>query len=481
MTLIKELLAIPLIKKILRIINWIFVITFIVTGLIISSTVVKIGLFLVSVGILISPACQDIVKQRFSVNIPYDFKVITILASLVAVLLWLNYYGDNNKIAFFVLFINNIWSDTTNKEQFEQLKIYLANEEIKVKKQAYLAIREKYLTKLQGLYQEGSYEAVIAKGKPYVNFDVQIKQLVEAAKNYVEQQWLDKARQEVPHLMKVGKFGEAYRLPTKVNDPQIHEYATKAKQEIDKVVEKLRATYEQGHYEEVINQGTPHLELDCRIRRLVNDAKKAQQTKERLKLIDKAIKKISSLIQNHQYEKAYEKAKKYVNEFKEDSKLRELAKRAQQLFIQATEQQILERLKNLSPSQIEFNIREYSQLVKLLPDNKDYRNKLEFYKKQLVDLRKQPPLLITQTELGDQWPFTVSQGILECIPPGIVTFRVKDKVYAVNGLASSRGYTKIDGIWQEDPKKQHGQWRVGLITKMDLTNIIKKGLDLCNP
>jgi hypothetical protein len=480
MTLIKELLAIPLIKKILRTINWIFVITFIVTGLVISSTIVKVGLFLVTIGILISPTCQDVVKQKLNINLSYDFKVIAILASLVAVLVWLNYYGDNNKIAFFVLFMNTIWSDTTDEEQFNQLKIYLAKEEIKVRKQTYLQRREQYLTQLQNLYQQGSYEAVIAKGKPYVNFDVKIKQLVTKAKNHTEQQWLDKARQEVPHLMKVGQFGEAYRLATKVNDPQLREYATKAKQEIDKVVENLRAAYEQGHYEKVIDQGTPHTELDCRIRRLVNDATKAQQTKERLKLIDKAIKKVSGLIQNHQYEKAYDKAQRYVNEFKEDPKLHELAKRAQQLFIQATEQQILDRLKNISPSQIEFNIREYSQLVKLLPDNKDYLSKLEYYKKQLVNLRKQPPLLITQNQLGEQWPFTVSQGTLECIPPGIVTFRVKNKTYAVNGLASSRGYAKIDEIWREDPNKQ-GQWRVGLITKMDLANIIKKGLDLCNP
>ena len=199
MTFIKELLAISLIKKILRIINWILVISFIATGLVVSSTVVKIGLFLIIVGILISPACQDVVKQKFKINLSYDFKVITILASLMAILLWLNYYGDNNKIAFFVLFINQIWSDVPNEEQFNQLKIYLAKEEIKVKKQAYLAVREKYLTQLQDLYQEGSYEAVITKGKPYVNFDNKIKQLVEEAQHHVEQQWLDKARQAVPH------------------------------------------------------------------------------------------------------------------------------------------------------------------------------------------------------------------------------------------------------------------------------------------
>lgn len=480
MTLIKELLDIPLIKKILRIINWILVIAFMVTGLVISSTVVKVGLFLVIVGVLISPACQDAVKQTFNINLSYDFKVIVMLASLATLLLGLNYYGDNNKIAFFVLFINTIWSEATDEEQFNQLKTYLAKEEIKVKKQAYLKMREKYLAQLQSLFQEHHYEAVITKGKPYVNFDFKIKELVEKAQNDAEQQWADKARQEVPQMMKVGQFGEAYRLASKVNDSQLHEYATKAKQEMDKIVEKLRATYEQGHYEEVIKQGTSYIELDCQIRRLINDAKKALQTKERLKLLDKAIKKISDLIQNHQYEKAYEKAKKYVSEFKEEPKLQELAKRARQLFTQAAEEQILERLKNISPSQIEFNIREYSQLVKLLPDNKDYKNKLEFYKKQLVDLRKQPPLLITQTELGDQWPFTVSQGTLECIPPCIVTFRVNDKIYAVNGLASSRGYTKIDEIWQEDSTKL-GKWQAGLITKMDLTNIIKKGLDLCNP
>ena len=123
MTFIKELLDIPLIKKILRIINWIWVIAFIVTGLVISSTVVKVGLFLVIVGVLISPACQDAVKQTFNINLSYNFKVIAILASLATVLLWLNYYGDNNKIAFFVLVINTIWSDATDEEQFNQLKI----------------------------------------------------------------------------------------------------------------------------------------------------------------------------------------------------------------------------------------------------------------------------------------------------------------------------------------------------------------------
>jgi hypothetical protein len=67
------------------------------------------------------------------------------------------------------------------------------------------------------------------------------------------------------------------------------------------------------------------------------------------------------------------------------------------------------------------------------------------------------------------------------MPPGIITFKTRNKTYAINGLASSRGYKDIDEIWKDDPRKQGMEHSGNLITKVDLGAIISKGLELCTP
>jgi len=90
---------------------------------------------------------------------------------------------------------------------------------------------------------------------------------------------------------------------------------------------------------------------------------------------------------------------------------------------------------------------------------------------------------VTETEYGDKWPFTVPEGIIyyEPVPYpnpkvklAILTFKVGDKIYALNGLASSRikqrGYLKIDEIWKPDPEIPG--------TKISVSPIIDRGLKL---
>lgn len=80
-------------------------------------------------------------------------------------------------------------------------------------------------------------------------------------------------------------------------------------------------------------------------------------------------------------------------------------------------------------------------------------------------------LKITKNGFGENWAFTVNEGILEC-NKNEVTFVVDGKTYAVNGSAKkNKQYTPIDEIWAED----------GTIkgTKKDISFTIEKGLDLC--
>ena len=47
--------------------------------------------------------------------------------------------------------------------------------------------------------------------------------------------------------------------------------------------------------------------------------------------------------------------------------------------------------------------------------------------------------------LGDQWPLTLVEGTLGCIDDAVV-FRARDKTYAVNAVARSRGFSPIEPI-----------------------------------
>ncbi len=84
-------------------------------------------------------------------------------------------------------------------------------------------------------------------------------------------------------------------------------------------------------------------------------------------------------------------------------------------------------------------------------------------------------ILITASEFGDAWPFTVDQGTLSCTGQdgiGEVVFTVDNVTYAVKGLAKQSGrYADIRVIWADSPS------RSGL--KKNIQPIIKHGLALC--
>jgi len=212
-----------------------------------------------------------------------------------------------------------------------------------------------------------------------------------------------------------------------------------------------------GKYDKLITTELSHIESDCRVKRLVNEAKKAKE-----------LRKLYQLMKKKQYEKSLAFVKQ--SEYALDADFQILIKKAQRQLNQVTEKKILAKLKKLSSKQIKANLREYTELVRLFPDNKKYQDKLKYYKKELAKRRKLPSLLITAEEYGDKWPFTVSEGILECMPPGIVTFNVNDNIYALNDLASllasARGYKNLDEIRIES-------------MPVELTLFKEKGLELC--
>jgi hypothetical protein len=167
------------------------------------------------------------------------------------------------------------------------------------------------------------------------------------------------------------------------------------------------------------------------------------------------------------------------SEYVERDEFQKLIKKAEFKLNKRLERKILARLQKLSPEHIEANMVEYKRLVQLFPKNRRYKKKIIYYEKRLYDIRRQPPLLITQRQYGEKWPFLVAKGKLECIPPGIIIFKANNKKYAINGLASSRGYKDLNEIWKDAPSNQENS--TNRINKMDLGVIISKGLELCTP
>jgi Protein of unknown function (DUF2511) len=76
---------------------------------------------------------------------------------------------------------------------------------------------------------------------------------------------------------------------------------------------------------------------------------------------------------------------------------------------------------------------------------------------------------IARAEFGDAWPFTVDSGVLSC-DNGAIIFTSGAVAYGVNGLAKSRGYRRIEEIWN---------WRDGIVARMDLTPIFERGQQRC--
>lgn len=80
--------------------------------------------------------------------------------------------------------------------------------------------------------------------------------------------------------------------------------------------------------------------------------------------------------------------------------------------------------------------------------------------------------LMTQAELGDEWPLTVDEGIVRCEGAGEVYFEAEGTTYAVNGTAQgASGAPEIDPIWADDPEIEG--------VKINIHQIIERGLELC--
>jgi hypothetical protein len=82
-------------------------------------------------------------------------------------------------------------------------------------------------------------------------------------------------------------------------------------------------------------------------------------------------------------------------------------------------------------------------------------------------------ITITAAEYGAEWPFTVNEGTLMCLPPGAVILKTRQGMYNINGLAMSHYERNKDirEIWKPDPKIPGMKIYLG-----DITN---RGLKLC--
>jgi hypothetical protein len=456
-------------KNIPRLINWLVVCCLIVLGLMLLITPLKGGFFLILAGLLISPYMSDFLNQM-NLNYRLSTKMIVVLFGLVMVIVSLMYYETSEKKLLVGVLLYNTWIDTNNDEDLSQLRAYFDKEAFKEKKRAYLSMRNKIMAYLKYEYDNGHYKTVIDDGTPYVKFEPQIKQWVSDSKEKWKLEQLEIAVKSVPELMKADKYAEVYHkfAVSLANVPEIQESLTTAKKKLDQEVEKLQKLYVNGEYQKVIKTGSPDMQFDCRINSLVLDSYKVRVLQE-----------IQGLMNNQKYQEAIDLIKR--SEYAERYEFQKMIQKAEFEIKKIQERKILARLKKLPPENIEANILEYKGLLQLFPQSRKYQKKLKYYEKRLDEVRRQPPILITQEQYGDEWPFLVAKGVLECMPPGIITFKAHNKTYAVNGLANSRGYKDIDEIWKDDPKQLGMEDSTNIINKVDLGAIISKGLELCTP
>jgi hypothetical protein len=87
------------------------------------------------------------------------------------------------------------------------------------------------------------------------------------------------------------------------------------------------------------------------------------------------------------------------------------------------------------------------------------------------------PIKVTQAEYGERWPFTVSEGIIDCVSRSDVVMKVGEDVYAVNGTARSkvrsRLYKDLAEIWRNQP--------AGLEGKVPIPDeLMQQGLKVCD-
>jgi hypothetical protein len=80
------------------------------------------------------------------------------------------------------------------------------------------------------------------------------------------------------------------------------------------------------------------------------------------------------------------------------------------------------------------------------------------------------PATLSRSDLGNDWPLTVDEGVVSCEGGGEVYFTADGTTYAVNGLAQGNSdLLDIDAIWADASG--------GL--KKNMGPIIDAGLELC--
>lgn len=421
-------------------------------------TLFLVGMSLIVAAVLISPLMKDFLHKFIHVNYLISSRVIVILMAILVAIYSLKYETEENLFnARFLLYQAYIGEDTENLAEF------VNKETENRKKQQYLVVRADMLKELQYLYDDAQYQEVVKHSFPYISFDSDIRQLYEDSKDKLKQKQMAMVLEQVPLLVKEKKYTEAYSLAEPYETSEIQELIVTAKKHIDDNFKRLQTWYESGKYTKVIKTSTEQINSDCRINTLIARATIAQEIRERDKKIKQTIKKTSTLINSRKYESAINLVNE--SEFAANPKLQALMKRAKSKLEKVKEKQILKKLRNIPSSQIEANLREYANLLELFPDNKTYQHKLSYYNQQILDFGDIPPLLIKQEEY-EAWPFTVSEGNLRCTPPGLVTFNVAGKIYAINELATVTGnYLTIDTILRDG---------------FNADIIAKQGLDLCS-
>lgn len=82
-------------------------------------------------------------------------------------------------------------------------------------------------------------------------------------------------------------------------------------------------------------------------------------------------------------------------------------------------------------------------------------------------------ITVSSDQFGDAWPLTVRSGVVDCLDSFSAVFRHGGTIYQLNGIASSRGYTKINPIWRDHPNP--------LITgsKVNIGPLISLALEQC--
>lgn len=98
---------------------------------------------------------------------------------------------------------------------------------------------------------------------------------------------------------------------------------------------------------------------------------------------------------------------------------------------------------------------------------------------QLSQKSGRMPLIVSNDEYGERWPYTIPNGQILCRERYAGDFLKKDvtithdgNTYALNGSARGNSeYLPLERIWRDNPKSPG--------SKIDEKEIIQRGLDLC--